>query len=89
MLSSLSALIFFTKAVAMPSAPDQRRAAFESAQDEARNAQQKAILLSEVSAIWANKCVALLRHSSELLRKSRELRRRSTQGAAKKVRKAA
>ena len=56
-------------------------------QDEVRNVQQKAVLLSEVSVLWTKKCAALLRHSSELLNKSRELRKRSAQSATNKVRK--
>ena len=68
----------------MPSRSDQRKAAFTSAQDEIRNVQQKAVLLTEVSVLWAKKCAVLLQHSSELLEKSRELRKRSAQSATDK-----
>ena len=71
----------------MPSPSDQRKTVFTSAQDTARNAQQKAMLLTEVSTLWGKKCAALLHRSSELLKKSRELRKRSVQSAANRHRK--
>jgi hypothetical protein len=63
------------------SPPEQRRDAFESAQNEVRNEHQKAILLSEVSLLWTTKAASLVQHSLELVKKSRELRKRTAEDA--------